>query len=68
MQENEISKPWYKHLWVWLIMLPPLASVIGGVVTFILAGGPPEMVDDDANPRPAVIRPERDDAGGVDNE
>ena len=44
---DETSKPWYKQLWPWLIMLPPLAAVIGGVVTLILAGGPPDRVDDD---------------------
>ena len=68
MQDNETSKPWYKYLWVWLIMLPPLASVIGGIVTLILAGGPPEMVDKDVNASPAVIQSELDDATGTDRE
>ena len=68
MQDNETSKPWYKYLWVWLIMLPPLASVIGGIVTLILAGGPPEMVDDDVNASPAVIQSELEDAAGTDRE
>ena len=68
MQDNETSKPWYKHLWVWLIMLPPLASVIGGIVTLILAGGPPEMVDENASPPPALIQSELDKAEGADRE
>ena len=42
---NETPKPWHKQLWPWLIMLPPFAAVVGGVITLILAGGPPERVD-----------------------
>lgn len=68
MQDDETLKPWYKHLWVWLIMLPPAASVIGGIVTLILAGGPPQMVNDNANPGPAIVQPEIDGAGGVEND
>lgn len=68
MQQTEDSKPWYKYLWVWLIMLPPLASVIGGIVTLILAGGPPEMVNDDRNSRPAIVQPDFDGVGGVDSD
>ncbi len=29
--------PWYRQRWPWLLMLPPLAAVIGGVTTIILA-------------------------------
>jgi uncharacterized protein len=25
------EKPWYRHVWPWLVMAPPLASVIAGV-------------------------------------
>jgi hypothetical protein len=31
------SGPWYRHRWPWLLMLPPLAAVIGAIVTIILA-------------------------------
>lgn len=31
MNAQQIDKPWYRHLWPWLIMAPPCASVIGGV-------------------------------------
>ena len=27
----ERVRPWYRHLWPWLIIAPPLASVIGGI-------------------------------------
>lgn len=29
--------PWYRHVWPWLLMLPPLASVVGGVTILVLA-------------------------------
>jgi hypothetical protein len=29
--------PWYRQRWPWLLMLPPLAAVIGGIVTIVLA-------------------------------
>lgn len=31
------SVPWYRQRWPWLLMTPPLAAVIGGVVTVVLA-------------------------------
>jgi hypothetical protein len=31
MNTHPSDKPWYRHLWPWLIMAPPCASVIGGV-------------------------------------
>jgi hypothetical protein len=29
--------PWYRQRWPWLLMLPPLAAVVGGIVTIVLA-------------------------------
>jgi hypothetical protein len=29
--------PWYRQRWPWLLMLPPLAAVVGGAVTIVLA-------------------------------
>jgi hypothetical protein len=29
--------PWYRQRWPWLLIVPPLAAVIGGVVTLTLA-------------------------------
>ncbi len=29
--------PWYRQRWPWLLMLPPLAAVIGGIITVVLA-------------------------------
>jgi hypothetical protein len=33
----EAPAPWYRQRWPWLLMLPPLAAVIGGIVTIVLA-------------------------------
>ncbi len=44
---SSLSLPWYRYLWVWLIMLPPAAAVVGGLAAAWLAGGPPAMVVDD---------------------
>jgi hypothetical protein len=39
--------PWYRQFWPWFIMSIPAASVVGGLLTFYLAGGEPSMVVDD---------------------
>ena len=31
------ARPWYRHLWPWLLMLPPALSVAGGVAMVYLA-------------------------------
>jgi len=31
------TPPWYRQRWPWLLMVPPLAAVIGGIVTIVLA-------------------------------
>jgi hypothetical protein len=39
-QEHEmhaVPPPWYRQRWPWLLMVPPLAAVIGGVITIVLA-------------------------------
>jgi hypothetical protein len=30
-------KPWYRHVWPWLLIVPPAGAVIGGGVTLYLA-------------------------------
>jgi hypothetical protein len=40
MQESRMhttTAPWYRQLWPWLVMVPPLVAVIGGVITIVLA-------------------------------
>ena len=39
-------KPWYRHVWPWLLIIPPLAAVIGGLLTLYLAiTRPDDLVD-----------------------
>jgi hypothetical protein len=44
---NTPSRPWYRHYWVWLIMIPPASAVVAGFITAWLAGAPPALVVDD---------------------
>ncbi len=30
-------RPWYRHAWPWLLIVPPAAAVIGGGITLYLA-------------------------------
>lgn len=44
----ERQKPWYRHLWFWLIMLPPAASVVAGLALVGIAHkGADEVIRDD---------------------
>jgi hypothetical protein len=31
------TKPWYRQLWPWLLIIPPAVAVIGGAFTLYLA-------------------------------
>lgn len=31
------ARPWYRHLWPWLLIVPPAAAVIGGFLVLYLA-------------------------------
>ena len=44
---NKANEPWFRHLWVWLVMIPPASAVVAGFATAWLAGGPPALVVDD---------------------
>jgi len=33
------ERRWYRQLWPWLLILPPLASVVGGILVLWLAVG-----------------------------
>lgn len=37
MSSDGDNKPWYKQLWPWLIITPPLAAVLGGIATIVIA-------------------------------
>ena len=37
-------KPWYRQLWPWLLIIPPLGAVIGGGITLYLAVTRPDTL------------------------
>ena len=37
-------KPWYRHVWPWLLIVPPAAAVIGGSITLYLAVTRPDTL------------------------
>jgi len=39
-----IAKPWYRHVWPWLLIIPPLGAVIGGGITLYLAISRPDAL------------------------
>jgi hypothetical protein len=41
------ERPWYRHFWLWIMLVPLIGSVIAGFVTLYLAGAPPALVVDD---------------------
>lgn len=41
------ERPWYRHFWLWFMLIPLIGSVIAGFVTLYLAGAPPTLVVDD---------------------
>jgi hypothetical protein len=62
MQEQRMHTttiPWYRQRWPWLLMVPPLAAVIGGVITIVLAVRSNDgMVTDDYYKRGLAINAE----------
>jgi len=38
------ARPWYRHLWPWLLIVPPAAAVIGGSITLYLAVTRPDTL------------------------
>jgi hypothetical protein len=38
------AKPWYRNVWPWLLIVPPLGAVVGGAVTLYLAVSRPDAL------------------------
>ena len=34
---HQDDKPWYRHFWVWVVILLPASSVVAGITTVIIA-------------------------------
>ncbi len=39
-----VTKPWYRHYWPWLLIVPPAGAVIGGSITLYLAVTRPDTL------------------------
>ena len=37
MLEQQVSTPWYKQLWPWLLISGPATAIIGCIITIYLA-------------------------------
>ena len=50
------AKPWHKQVWPWLLMLPPIVSVAGGVAMLCVAAATNDgLVADDYYQRGITI-------------
>ena len=38
------DKPWYRHFWPWMLIALPLAAVLGGVTTLLIAMKDPDSL------------------------
>ena len=41
---TDTSRPWYRHVWPWLLIVPPAGAVIGGAITLYLAVTRPDVL------------------------
>lgn len=37
MQNDDVSKPWWREPWPWILMAGPAAAIVGCVITIVLA-------------------------------
>ncbi|WP_298943002.1 FixH family protein [uncultured Psychromonas sp.] len=46
--QTEVKKSWFKQFWPWFLIILPMAAVVAGISTFIIASdNKPDMVVDD---------------------
>ncbi|HMA00689.1 MAG TPA: hypothetical protein VKP66_22315 [Steroidobacteraceae bacterium] len=56
MKSDQPPKAWYRHPIMWLVIAPPVGSVIAGIITFVLILKHPDPVIKTAPPTVAVLR------------
>ena len=44
---DEPDRPWYRHFWVWFLMVPPAATVVFWTVVLATTAASPSLVVDD---------------------
>jgi len=55
MDVNPSSKPWYRHPMMWLVIAPPVGSVIAGIITMVLILKHPDPVVSTPHPMLPVL-------------
>ena len=41
---EQTARPWYRHVWPWLLIVPPAAAVVGGGITRYRAVTRPDVL------------------------
>jgi hypothetical protein len=47
MSAEQTDRPWYRHFWVWFLIVPPASTVIFWGVILTTMASPPSLVVDD---------------------
>lgn len=47
MTAEQTDRPWYRHFWVWFLIVPPASTVIFWAVILTTMASPPSLVVDD---------------------
>ena len=55
MEVTPAAKPWYRYPMMWLVIAPPLGSVIAGVITMVLILKHPDPVVSTPHPMLPVL-------------
>lgn len=55
MTIEKTSKAWYHYPMMWLVIAPPVGSVIAGIITLVLILEHPDPVLSTQHPVPAVL-------------
>jgi hypothetical protein len=55
MKNDQTPKAWYRYPIMWLVIAPPLGSVIAGIITFVLILEHPDPVIKTAPATVAVL-------------
>ena len=56
MKSDQSPKAWYRYPIMWLVIAPPVGSVIAGIITFVLILAHPDPVIRTAPATVAVLR------------
>jgi hypothetical protein len=55
MKPQPPSKPWYRYPMMWLVIAPPVGSVIAGIITMVLILKHPDPVVSTPHPMLPVL-------------